>query len=403
MLSFKLISTIFYKYTVLICNFILVLYTTSIWGSEGRGIIALIFTNISLVNILTNITSGSSIAFYASKKSKGSLMFINLAGTLFLSCTGIIVICMIFGWADFSRYFLISVLLSLTNSIATYYLGRGEVKKYNILFLFNALFVLIVLTCFVLLINTLTIDYYFYSLYIGLSLSLLVGLYFLYFEKETMSWSYGRIKSDFREVISYGFKNELSYFFQLLCFRFSYFIIATEISLSALGIFSVAVSIVESIWVVSRSISAVHYSEVINNIEQTKSNRAATKNKAKQSLVISILLSLIIICIPNEVFGFVFGKDFTGIRFVLIYLIPGCITIAFSDLYGHYFAAIGSQMILIKKSLIGLIILLPLLYLLVPLYEIKGVCIAMNIAYIIQSMYLIFQFNRVDYFQKQLL
>jgi O-antigen/teichoic acid export membrane protein len=391
MLSLKSAYTILNKYVILLCNFVLVLYTTHQWGVEGRGIIALIVTNISIINILTNITSGSSVSFYASRKGRGALMLINAAGGMLLSCLGTVLICLFFGWNDFMRYFILSLLNALSGSIAFYYLGKGNIGRYNLLSLLNPLIALLVLSGFILWMDVLSIDYYFYSLYIGLSLSLLTGLYFL--SREEKSINPGDIRKDFKDMVAYGFKNETSYFFQFLCYRLSYFVIAKEIDLSALGIFSVAVALVESIWVVSKTISMLHYASVLNEDQKDK-NIEETRKKAIQSLIISIGLSFAIAVIPNEAFTFVFGRDFSGIKQILIYLIPGCIAIAFSNIYGHYFAAMGFQMVLIRKSIIGLLISIVLLYTLVPAYKINGVCIAMNSAYIIQSLYLLYYFNK---------
>jgi O-antigen/teichoic acid export membrane protein len=397
MLSLKSARTILNKYLILICNFVLVLYSTHTWGSEGRGIIALVITNISIIGILTNITSGSSIAFYSSKKSKGALVLISLSGAMLLSFFGSVFISLFFGWNDFVKYFLLSFLTSLSNCIALYYLGKGNVKKYNILSLFNALSVLIILSVFILIIGNLNIEYYFYSLYIGLSLSLLLGMCFLFNEKEAVIIDFN--KEDLKDIIIYGLKNETSVFFQFLCFRLSYYMIAKDIGISELGVFSVAVSLVESIWVVSKSISLVHYASVINGTQINK-NIENTRKTAIESLIISVALSIIIICIPNEVYTVIFGKDFSEIKPILIYLIPGCIAIAFSNIHAHYFAAIGSQLILIYKSIIGVLISVAALWVLMPSYKIHGVCIAMNLAYIIQSLYLLFCFNKLKNLSK---
>lgn len=398
MISIRSFSTILYKYLVLLCNFILVLYSTRLWGSEGRGFIALIITNISLVNILTNITSGSTIAYYASKRRRSVLMFINIIGALLFSITGVVMICTFWGWEEFWNYLILSLLMALSSSIAFYYLGIGKVGYYNILTILNPLVTVGCISAGTWFYTNFPIRYYFYSMYIGLAVSLLAGSWFLIKEKVVQYEHKLSFKSDLQEVVLYGFKNEVSYFFQFLCFRYSYFVVSEKIGIAALGIFSVAVAIVESIWVVSRSIATVHFSEILADNTSMEVNRQATKAKAFQSLVVSAVLSLAIIVVPAEVYGWIFGRDFKEIKIIMIYLIPGCMAISFSDLYAYYFAAVGKQDVLIKKSVLGFILLSFILGIASSLFSLKmlTVCIVMNVTYCIQSIYLLYSFRKLQ-------
>ena len=67
MLSKKSISTTVAKFSLLFANFGLVVLTSQIWGSEGRGEIALINTNILLIGIVNAIFNGTSISYYSNK------------------------------------------------------------------------------------------------------------------------------------------------------------------------------------------------------------------------------------------------------------------------------------------------------------------------------------------------
>ena len=199
--------------------------------------------------------------------------------------------------------------------------------------------------------------------------------------------------SSLKNIIRYGFDNEWSYFFQFLNYRLSYFFIAEILGYRELGIFSVAVSIAEALWIISRSMSVIHFTEVVNS-DNPKKDLILTSKIATQNFWFGLLLAGIIILIPNAVFTFVFGINFTEVKTITIYLIPGIIAIAVSNLYGHYFAGIGKMDILKNKSYLGFIATLIGAILLIPKYQLLGACITLNISFIISSIYLYFMFKK---------
>jgi len=90
----------------------------------------------------------------------------------------------------------------------------------------------------------------------------------------------------------------------------------------------------------------------------------------------------------------VFGAEFGDVRKYILYLIPGIMAISVSNLYGHYFAGTGNLKIISNKSLISLISILISMPFLVKSFQLEGVCIAMNISYILSSVYLWIYFRR---------
>jgi hypothetical protein len=84
MLSKNTTFTIGSKFIILFANFLIVVITTQILGSAGRGEIALIIANISVITILNNILCGSTIAFHAPKLPRDFLLTTSLAGAVVL-------------------------------------------------------------------------------------------------------------------------------------------------------------------------------------------------------------------------------------------------------------------------------------------------------------------------------
>jgi O-antigen/teichoic acid export membrane protein len=165
------------------------------------------------------------------------------------------------------------------------------------------------------------------------------------------------------------------------------------LGLAQLGVFSIVVSISEAVWIISRSLSVIHFSNVINT-DDIKQSRKETKVFAKQSLLISILILLIAGLLPATFYQFVFGTEFADVRKFILYLLPGILAIAVSNLYGHYFSGTGKLRILRNKSIIGLIATIILLPILIKKYQLNGVCISLNVSYILSSVYLWYNFHK---------
>jgi len=103
---------------------------------------------------------------------------------------------------------------------------------------------------------------------------------------------------------------------------------------------------------------------------------------------------VVLAIIPSEVFGFVFGKDFSTIKQLLFFLMPGILSIAVSNVYGHYFAALNQMRVLIVKSTIGLVFTVVLSIILIPLWSLTGACIVTSVSYLSSSVYLLIAFYK---------
>jgi O-antigen/teichoic acid export membrane protein len=374
----------------LLANFLIVAVTSHLWGSSGRGEIALVIANISIINILSNMFCGNTVTYHASREDRDLIFFTAIIGSLVLSLCGSLVFSLYIGFGYFIDLFIISFLSSLTGTFSMYWLGVRNIKLYNILTFLNPVLVLVYLLVFYFIFNLTTINACFYAYYSGLGTLLIIGI--LSFRGEASFRLPSISLNVLKKIVGYGFPNEMSYFLQFLNYRLSYFFIAKWLGLSQLGVFSIAVSCAEAVWIISRSISTVHYSNVVNTADQ-KISIAETTTYAAQSFWISLLFMGILVIMPKTVFEYAFGPAFGSVKTYFVYLMPGILAIAVSNLYGHYFAGVGNLNILIRKSAIGLIATLILLVLLTKKYYLNGVCFTLNVSYLLSSLYLFFKFR----------
>jgi len=391
MLSRNTTITIGSKFIILLSNFALVVFSTNIWGSEGRGVIALVLANVTIITIFSNVFCGSTVAYHVPRLKRDYLLLISLTGAIIVSVSGAMIFSALFGFSYFLPLFLISLLLSLNSAISIYWLGSKNLKNYNFLTILSPVSVLISLLLIYFIFNKTDIDSYYLAYYTGTSFSLITGIVTLV--KKTPLRIPDPDPTAIKSIIGYGVNNEYNYLVQFLNYRLAYYFIVTIIGLSALGLFSIVIAVSEAVWIISRSMSVIHFSNVVNSDDQLK-NRSETLSFARQSLWISLAILALSVIIPRPVYQFIFGDEFGDVRKYIIMLIPGIVAIAVSNLYGHYFAATGKLKILRNKSHIGLLATLILMPVLMSRYQLTGVCITLNISYILSSLYLWYKFKK---------
>jgi O-antigen/teichoic acid export membrane protein len=85
--------------------------------------------------------------------------------------------------------------------------------------------------------------------------------------------------------------------------------------------------------------------------------------------------------IPAELYSMIFGKDFSQTKEIILFLSPGILAIAVSNIIGYYFAGINKLRILNVKAIIGLIFTVVSSLYIIPKWGIRGACIVTSISY----------------------
>lgn len=389
-LKHNVLLTVSGKGLILVLNFAVVVLSTRFWGAEGKGSIALFAANLSLVTVAANIFTGSSVSYFlprfgALKLFMQAHLWVFLVSVLF--SIG-------FHIADYTfpalLFFTVSVLLGCITFHSSLYIGEQKIPYYNLVTLLQPLLLL----GFMLAIRSfIEAGYYAYfyaqicSLLIVLLISRLITRHT--FGKITYTIDRTVLKSTFH----FGWKIELSNFLQFLNYRLSFYFLNYYLGKASLGVFSIGVALSEAIWVISRSISLVQYSNVIRQ-GNTKNSRDETRSMSWYSALASLACLVIACCIPETVYAAIFGPEFAGVQEVIVLLSPGILAISLSNVYGNYFSAIGKTGILIFKSATGVLVTVVLSFLLIPNLEMTGACLVNSGSYLISSLILVWAFFR---------
>ena len=303
-------NTFISKVGIILINFLLVVVSTNLWGTEGRGTIAILIADVSIITIINNILAGSCVAFFTPKRGFSSIMPIAYLWTLVSTAIFSSAFSFLMKHGSFQYIFLIALLNSLSTLHLLYFSAKQQFKLYNILgFLQQLINIILVFVLYYLLpVKTEVVYFKAYTL----------ALFIVYCISATISMKQNRpsLSIDLglaKEMFAYGWLTELSSLIQFVNYRVAYFLILYFAGISDVGIYSTAIAIAESIWVVSNSISTVLYSKVINAASGDECIHY-TKVSARHGVWFSVLLYLVLLLMPVSLYSFIFGKAFDAIK-----------------------------------------------------------------------------------------
>ena len=392
----NIVQTFISRFLILILNFGLVIYSTNMWGSDGKGIISIVIANITIISFITNIFSGSSVTYFASKQKTEQIV---LYGYLWSVLVGVLVplALSLFQDSDYTFYLVgLSVLSAFLTTNINLFVGQRNIKMFNLYTILQQALHVIFLAILIYGFNYLSVTTYFVAQMWCLGVLFLVSSYQVLKKCQLSKIRFsGKIQ---KLIFSYGWKTQLSAFIQFLNYRLSFYFLEFYKGIASVGIFSIGVAFSEAIWTVSRSLSVILYSDVVNS-----NNENEILIKAKTSLKISFLITLgfiiFVVLLPSQVYTLIFGKDFSQTKKIILLLSPGILSIAVSNIIGFYFAGINKLRILNVKSIIGLIFTLIASVFVIPKWGIVGACIVTSISYCLSSSVLFWKFYQITDFR----
>lgn len=390
-----ILKTLVSRFLILILNFGLVIYSTNMWGSEGKGVISIVIADLTIISFFANIFVGSSMSYFASKyRIEEILPF----AYLWSVAVGISVP-VIFSFnhaSEYSGYLMaLSVLSSLLAANVNLFVGQQNIKMFNLYTVLQQVIHIVFIVIIVYAVKITSVDAYFMAQISCFGVLFLMSTFQVlkYCNLKQIVFS----KKTACQLFDYGWKIQLSTFLQFLNNRLSFYFLEYFRGIVSVGIFSIGVAFSEAIWTVSRSLSVVLYADILNN---KNSNEAIEKTKVslRVSFLVTLLFILMMLMIPARLYSLVFGKDFSQTKEIVLYLSPGILAIAVSNIIGYYFAGINKLRILNVKSVIGLIFTVISSVFVIPKWGIKGACIITSVSYCLSSALLFWRFYQITEF-----
>lgn len=391
---YKIIETIITKGFTSFCNLLILLMTTNYLGAEGRGEMAIVILGISIVAIFQNIFSGSAITYFTPKFEAKKLIFIASVWNLIVSFSFPFLLVSLdlfpenYKWDLFFLSFFVGGIAISQNLL----LGKEAVKKQNIIEIVKAFTTVLFLIVTFMWIGNHTLQSVILSLY-GAYITGLIFAVFLLMPELKKKQANPVTLPILPQFFLIGLQMQLTNISQLINYRFCFYLVEKKLGLSALGIFSVATSLIEMVWIVCKSISNVHYSKFVNL--RNKAQRVIlTQKLSRVTLVLTLFLLIILLLIPNNLFEWIFGKEFNNLRSVLITMSPGALALAVYTIINHHFSGIRKHTINLTASILGNVFTIVVGILCVSQLQLLGAGIATSVGYLMMFGFLFFKFNK---------
>ncbi|MDF2450307.1 MAG: teichoic acid transporter [Bacteroidota bacterium] len=390
----NIISTLFTKGFVALINLAILLVSCKQLGSDVRGQVSLLIFNIAIIQIINEIYTGYVLVYFIPKYSIKKVYFFGLfwtVGCTFLCAMVMYVLFKVFdiGAADHWFHMIaLSFIIILHSLHMVFILAKERIKAYNYLNFFQPALLLLALVVVIFVFNERRAVSYIIALYISfliaivISSSQLIGI--LKVEKGG--------QSDFRPktIIEKGFYNQLANLCHILSNRYNFYLLGNTI---LVGIYSSATSLIESVWIISGSVSPIILTFIANDRDPANNGRI-TLLLAKICFLLSFLCIVVLYFIPKDFFVFILGEDFIHVKTVMLYLSPGILCISFATIISHYFAGLGKQRILLIANSAGLLTTISTSYFLISRDQLLGACYAACLSYFVASLILVIYFMK---------
>lgn len=364
-------------------------------GKVALGEISLVVLTISISIIISGIIGGPSLIYFTPRKKISHLIIPAYAGHMVIS----VLVCVLMGMLHLynPQYMWLAILICIGQALNGTHLfillGLGRITAYNMLTLMQQLLLLASLYTGIVLCNHKTIEMFLWIQSAVFALSTIVTAFFI--KRKTTPTEQSTLKQTLKEVVSYGFTMQLATFFQQLNYRLSYYVIEIELGLASLGVFALAMQISEGVLLINKSIATVLYSRAVN-----ETNAQALTHKTLGTLKFSYITTfaalLLLVCIPTCFFEWIFSKDFSEMKKIFWYIVPGIWLLSILNILSSYFSSVKMVKINTVGSFAGLVVLALIIYPLIYTLDLRGAAVSNTLSYLITTLIALVWFTKKE-------
>ncbi len=391
----KILSTVFSKVFTAGIGFIVVIITARALGAAVRGDIALLLLNISIIGLFQGIFNGSVLVYLTPKFSFIKLFFLtNLVSSgLAIGLPYLMAASHLLEASQVNTLIILTALQGLLTTSQSLLLGKEKIQQFNLLEIIKSSVLLMSIIYFFWRMNDISLVSVIYSYALSYIIPLVFSFFHIlkYFKSEPIENK--EEKSMLSSLLKYGFEIQINNISHMINYRFCFYIIEKWKGKDALGIFSIALSLCEVIWIIAKSISTFQYSKIVNTTD-AESQRKLTIHSLQLSLLATIPPLAVLLVLPNSLFVFIFGEEFGSIRTVLFSLSLGVIFLSIFTIINHYFSGIGKNKPNIIGSFIGNIVVISSCLMLIPIWGNIGAGIATSVTFLVILAYIVYRFMR---------
>ena len=405
----KSLHTLILNIVAIPLNVIISIFVARILGATGKGSYDLILSTTSLFSIVLGLSLKSGIIYIVASKNINVIkLFPKLI--LFATCQSLIAMGFLVLIKDydvavafipvelsFFSTFLVPLLLfalTINGYLDSILIGLKENIILNNINFLNKIILLLLFS-----IGT-TVIYFFnltvnpISFLVFNFIALAIGVIILdqYIRKKIRPNNLNKktIESkNFQSIFNYSLPCYLGNLFQFCNYKIDIFIVSFFTSTAQLGMYSLAVSLAQLIWMISNSCATVLLPKIATIKHNEHQAIAYTAQITRIILFLSIITSICLAIFIYFMLPILYGNNFQGSIPPFMLLLPGIVIFSIARILGSYMAGIGKPKINTIASSLGFISTIIFDIILIPHYEIIGAAISSSISYTISTIVLI--------------
>lgn len=316
-------------------NFGIIVLLSRFLGPEGKGLASRLLVTVSGIQICCDFMGGAAMVYLSSRFRLRDLIVPAWIWAAVVCAAALLVV----HASDpvlFSVYGLHIGLLAFLGATLNQHIhlfnGRERFRTSNLLTLGQAGITATVL--WLLLQYDPVPGTYTWALYAGWGIPwLLSGLLLLSLPETHPPGGY---KKSSLSLFRYASANQGGHLIQFITQRIAFFLLPAF----TLGIYSNAISISESTWMIASSMAMIQFGHISNSDDREKATRL-TILLFKAAVVLTALAAVILCILPETLFTGLFGPGFAPVGRLLPILLPGVVCISGYLIIGHYFSGMG--------------------------------------------------------------
>lgn len=390
------IITFITEISIFLAGFLSTIILARVLGPSGKGIYALIFLIPSIMISLGNLgIGGANVYFTASKKYKVKDITSNsFILSLILGVLLILIFLVLFQFKFFKDYI-------FSNKIPVFYLwlavflipfsllfsfllniirGTEDLKSYNKVRLFEGFLQVLLFFGFLIVLK----KGIFGAVLSRILVVLCALLFTIFLIKRLTKISFSLHKGLLKDSLSYGGKIYIANALSFLNYRFDMLLISLFLLPSAVGIYSIAVSISEKLFLIPGAVSTVLFPK-ISSMTDSRANRF-TPRVVRHIFLILVLTAFALVLFAKPLIKIFFGSAFLPAVKPLLILLPGIIAFGIGGILSADLAGRGKPQIALFSSLACLLVNIPLNIVLIPKMGISGAALASTISYLVDTL-----------------
>jgi len=363
-----------------ILTFGVVFISSRALGPENYGTIGLVMVAVGIALLFSALIGGTSLVYFTSRVSPSALFAISSIWGLLMALAISLIMCWLNLYPEqyFLHVFLISLMANMSQNLMFIILGKERILQQNIINVLQVFSHFAVVTYLFHGIKQPSVDNYLTSVLISHTIAALVG--FILCRKEVFPMQFSGLSGHIKEIMKYGFWVQMSAFVQLFNYRLSYYLVDWFLGRELLGIYTLAVQLAESFWILPRSVAIVQFAH-ISNLKDESEGVALSYKLMQLVMIVIAVCSVPVFFIPEHWLTFVFGYGYEGIKSVLVLIVPAIIVFSGSIIISHYFSGTGRVWFNTITGAVGLAFTVATGFWLVPIYGLAGAAYSANISY----------------------